>query len=200
MDSARLEANKSYSTVSPPWWDEVWIVAGGPSARQFDFSRLAGKQVLGVNDAIDLPLYRSGACACLFSADPDWVRRELEYLHLYEGPKYAAIALDTHPDLADLPGVTYLQRCHEDGLSFDPGFVCTGGNSGYAAINLAVLKGAKLIHLVGYDMDPSTRGQGDKFEQWIPRFRTMLPQLEEHGIRVINHNLHSHIDAFPKEA
>lgn len=195
MDSAQLEASKTYSIVSPPWWDEVWIVAGGPSARQFDSSRFRKGKVLTINDAIQRFPFAS-----IFSADADWVRRNRGIWQKAGCDDYLAIPLDTNPDLANLPGVTYLQRSHEDGLSFDPGFVCTGGNSGYAAINLCTLKGATLIHLVGFDMDPKTRGQGDKFEQWIPRFRTMLPQLEEHGIRVINHNLNSHIDAFPKEA
>lgn len=131
------------------------------------------------------------------SVDPDWTRRHRSLLAAHEGECFVALALDTHPDLADIPGVTYLRRCHEFGLSENPHCLCTGGNSGYAALNIAYLKHASEIHLVGYDMDPA---DGEKFAQWIPRFRSMLPQLERAQVRVINHNLASHIDAFPRSS
>lgn len=189
----------SYGTVGPPWWGETWIVAGGPSLGTFDRSRLRGKRILAVNgglfwdQVVNSFLYGD---VTVFSADPDWVRLNLRMTLPLKAERYVSVALDTHPDLANIPGVTYLQRSHEDGLSDDPGFLCTGGNSGYAAINLAYLKGAKDIHLVGFDMDPAT---DEKFTQWIPRFRTMLPQLQARGVRVTNHNPNSFIDAFPKE-
>lgn len=192
----------SYGIVGPPWWSEVWIVAAGPSGERLDVDRLAGRSTIVVNDGAKHLLFSPWTRlklitdACIFSADPDWLRSHTGFLCSVKGEKYTAVALDTHPDLANIPGVTYLQRSHEDGLSDDPGFLCTGGNSGYAAINLAYLKGAKDIHLVGFDMDPST---DEKFSQWIPRFRTMLPQLQARGVRVTNHNPRSFIDAFPKE-
>ena len=190
----------SYGIVGPPWWNEVWIVACGPSGKSFNLARANGKTVVPINSAVHREYPESAGHhwfqLAIFSADPDWVRGNRYLLATQLGENHACVALDTHPDLANIPGVTYLQRCHEDGLSDDPAFLCTGGNSGYAAVNLAYLKGAKDIHLVGFDMDPST---DPKFEQWIPRFRTMLPQLQKAGVRVTNHNPHSFIDAFPKE-
>lgn len=186
-------------TVCPPWWDEVWIVACGPSAREFDLDRLAGKTVVTVNDAyyrFSARQLRATESLTLFSADPDWVRTNLFLWRNWRGERYVCLALDTNPDLADIPGVTYLDRAHHSGLSDDPRKLCTGGNSGYAAINLAVLKRATEIHLVGFDMDPATN---DKFRLWLPRFRTMLPVLEYLGVRVLNHNPASFIDAFEKE-
>lgn len=44
-----------------------------------------------------------------------------------------------------------LLRGHQFGLSENPEYLCTGGNSGYQAINLAFLLGAKTIILLGYD-------------------------------------------------
>jgi SAM-dependent methyltransferase len=173
-------------------------VAGGPSAASFDFARL-GERVLSVNDAalkataLTAKVLPLGA---VFSADPRWVGRHRSFLAAYRGEKYAALALDTYPELAGIPGMVYLQRAHFTGLAEDPEFLAMGGNSGYAAINLAVHKRAKEIHLVGYDMDPA---DGEKYRQWAPRFKTMLPQLVKRGIKVVNHSMVSSIDAFPKE-
>ncbi len=185
----------SYGIVSTPWWSEVWIVACGPSARLFDLDRLKGKTVLAINSAYYLfsLLQLRMADVTTFSADPDWTRDHRDLLRYRKAERFVSLALDTHPDLADIPGVTYLKRSHLDGLSEHPGHLCMGGNSGYAAINLAYLKRATEIHLVGYDM-----AGNPKFAQWIPRFRTMLPQLEAAGVRVINHNSNSAIDAFDK--
>lgn len=189
----------SYGAVTSPWWSEVWIVAGGPSARAFDLDRLAGKKVVAVNDAVGLfPMatFLAGNVS-IFSADKDWVTRNRCLLALPFAQNYVAI-----PELPWLhfavPSVIYLIRSHEAGLSDDLRYLCTGGNSGYAAINLAYLKRATEIHLVGYDMDPNERGNGDKFAEWAPKFRDMLPQLKARGVTVINHNPDSYIDAFEK--
>lgn len=188
-----MAPSSNYGIVSPPYWDEVVIVAGGPTAHSFDFSAVRGR-VLAVNDAILLLDHLKTAVA-VFSLDHRWIRRHRDFLCRFEGEKYLALPLETWPDCGGIPGATYLQWSHADGLSEDPGFICTGYNSGYGAINLCTLKGARIIHLVGYDMDPAS---GEKFNHWIPRFRTMLPQLREKGIMVLNHNPSSFIDAFPK--
>jgi hypothetical protein len=189
----------AYGAVQPPWWSEVWIVARGPSARTFDFDRLAGKTVISVNGAyrrhISILQARRLASVTQFSGDPNWLRDHAREFEAPPGEKYVAIPLDTNPDLADIRGVTYLRREHFQGLSDDQRSVALGGNSGYGAINLAYLKRATEIHLVGFDMDPA---DGEKFQQWAPRFKTMRAQLEHHGVRVVNHNPLSHIDAFEK--
>lgn len=195
-----------YTTVQPPRWSSVYIIAGGPSARRFDLSSLGGKRVLAVNDGLWLAATVAHILAGLavFSLDHRWVRRYKTFLGGFTGEKYIALPPGSWPVCEDVPGVRYLQWGHENGLSEDPALVNTGGNSGYGAIGLAYLKGAREIHLVGYDMDASatahTPGISDaeKFRQWIPRFRTMLPQLAARGVRVVNHNPESAIDAFEK--
>lgn len=173
---------------------DIWIVAGGPSAKALDLSPFPPDLVIAVNQAP--PAQRSCPPLCaavaVCSVDPHWVRRHRDFLAEYSGPKFFAIPLETWPACGGIPGATYLRRSHESGLSDDPGMLATGGNSGYAAINLAYLMGAETIHLLGYDMD----GPEDKFRQWIPRFRTMRPQLDRRGVRVFNHNPDSAIDAF----
>jgi hypothetical protein len=184
-------------------WRETWIIGGGPSARAFDLGSLRGQNILAVNDSIDL-LLNSLHNTChgdfappLFSLDNRWIQRRREFLAAYPGDKYLAVPLDTWPECGGIPGATYLRWSHADGLSEDLEVVCTGCNSGYAAINLAYLKGAQLIHLFGYDMDPK---DNDAYEYWASLFRNMLPQLNARGIQVINHNPRSFVTAFPMAA
>src|ERR1039458_2314613 len=49
-------------------------------------------------------------------------------------------------------------RGHSFGLSLDPKQIVTGSNSGYQALNIAVLAGAKTIILIGFDArEPTDR-------------------------------------------
>jgi hypothetical protein len=85
------------------------------------------------------------------------------------------------------------------GLELEPIGIRTGSNSGYQAINLAVLLGARRIVLLGYDMKVGPRSQrhwfGDhpaelnkdsNYGLWIELFESMLPTLEATGIEVLN--------------
>lgn len=103
-----------------------------------------------------------------------------------------------------------LKHRHADGLSFDPKVLHTGGNSGYQAINLAVLLGAKKILLLGYDMSkPNGRSHwhGDHpegmnnpedghFKRWKEAFATILPDLEKAGVEVVNCTDGSELNCF----
>ncbi len=95
------------------------------------------------------------------------------------------------------------------GLSEKPNTLHTGSNSGYQAINLAVLAGAKRILLLGYDM----RFQGAKshshnghpvkhsesaYTGYARNFASMVPQLQRLGVEVINCSPSSAIGCFPR--
>ena len=85
-----------YSKVSFPYWPEVWIVAGGPSARRFDFGRLKDKRVLCVNESIiSLPGANLTFAPSSFSLDKDWVRRRRSFLVGHQGEKFVALPLET---------------------------------------------------------------------------------------------------------
>lgn len=191
-----MEPKPIYGSVSLPRWDSAWIMAGGPSAQRFDLDRLRDKHVICVNDAIFLFHGAYPTCApTLFSIDCTWIQRWRGFLESYPGEKYAAFPLETFPDAGGVPGVTYLQSSTEDGLSNDPG-VIYGHESGRGAINLAWLKGTQEIHLIGYDMDPM---DDEKWLQWLPRYKSLVPQILERGVNVWNHNPSSSIDVFDKE-
>ena len=187
---------KPYAIVSPPFWDneEVWILGGGPSANTFDFQRIRRcHRIVSVNG------WKASACGgrlpAIFSLDNHWIRRHRTALWHYRGEKYFALPLETWPECGGIRNAVYLQWSHADGLSDQPDTICCGCNSGYGAINLAYLKHAKVIHLVGFDMDPNDK---EEFRTWAPLFRNMLPQLNARGTQVLNHNPDSFIDAFQR--
>lgn len=97
------------------------------------------------------------------------------------------------------------------GLSLSPGRLNTGGNSGYQAVNLAVLLGAARIILLGYDMKPSATGalhchpdhpdrnpHAAQLALWAGRFRSMLPDLGRMKVEVVNCSRETAIDCFPQ--
>lgn len=95
-----------------------------------------------------------------------------------------------------------------EGLSLDARTLLTGRNSGYQAVNLAVLAGARRIALLAYDMCFQNGKQHwfgshpipnheSEFAGYAKRFRTMLPQLTKLGVEVLNCSPASLIDAFP---
>jgi hypothetical protein len=108
------------------------------------------------------------------------------------------------------PAVFIMRNKDRSGLSEEPNSLCTGANSGYQALNLAVLAGAKRVLLVGYDMrfgaaqSHSHNGHPIKtaeacYVTFAKNFASMLPQLKKLSVEVINCNPKSAIGAFRKE-
>lgn len=197
-----MDQKPIYASVLPPHWSEVWIIGRGPSANDFDWTRLQGKQILAVNDAIfrvlsSEILISSETAVALFSLDNQWIRRHRDFLNKFTGEKYFALPLETWPDCGNISGAKYLQWAHEDGLNDNSGFINTGCHSGYGALNLAWHKKASVIHLVGFDLNPAVE---DQYYYWALNFNTVVKQFQERGTFVLNHSILSHITAFPKVA
>jgi len=89
---------------------------------------------------------------------------------------------------------------HSDQLSFEPGKLGAGGNSGFQALNLAVQFGAKRILLIGFDMHDRSGSHWygrnnwpngnnpdqDNFRRWRRAFELAAPKLKERGVEVFN--------------
>ena len=173
-------------------WHEVWITGNGPSSSRVTIPD--GASVLAINDSVFRTLAANRYRVAFFTLDKDWVRKHTGWLSWFPGEKHVALPLTTWPDCDGIAGVTYHGWSHVEGLSDDPGVIATGQNSGYGAINLCYLNGTKLIHLVGYDMDPI---HNPNYRFWAPFFAHALPQLEAAGVKVLNHNPNSFVKAFP---
>lgn len=187
------------NTLEQPW-TEVFLVGGGSSLKGFDFTRLRERVVVAVNDAL---LYLPWATA-VFSIDAQWVENRLHQLRTFAGSKYLAISPVNGLE------ANYLQKVRGLELSEQWPVVHAAGNSGYGALNLAVLKGAKRIVLLGYDFYSakqhwhagyrwvSTSAEDGVYAHWAEHFTSALPQLNRLGVEVLNASPKSLITAFPK--
>ena len=105
-------------------------------------------------------------------------------------------------------GITVLDcKIAEPGLSTDPQYVHSGGNSGYQAINLALHLGATRIILIGFDMcwnNGKAHWFGNhpeglnnaKPDRYIAAFRTIKPC--DYGVEILNCSRHTALDAFDR--
>ena len=79
-----------------------------------------------------------------------------------------------------------------------------GGNSGYQAVNLAYLLGAKTILLLGFDMfgehyfgkHPNILNNGSPYQSFIKSFETI--DTKKYGIEIINCSRQSALTHFPR--
>lgn len=104
-------------------------------------------------------------------------------------------------------GLQYFRGLPHDGLSREWGVLHQGCNSGYQALNLAVLLGAKRIMLLGFDMrivderrhffgdHPKGMNVQSNYAQWITKFKTIPPDLT--GVEVFNCTKGSALKCFP---
>lgn len=129
-----------------------------------------------------------------------------EQLCVFNGAKYLCVRHGA--ERPEITGATYLEMRSDRGLSFEWPVVYGRVTSGYAALNLAVLLGAKRIALLGFDYNEGGGhwfGEYDwngwgcgRWTTWAKEFDYTIEPLEDHGIEVANFNLDSRVTAYPK--
>lgn len=138
-----------------------FIVGGGPSLRGFDFSRLKGERVIAINKSFyDVPF-----ADVVFGMDRpflDWVMEGkfgANFKVAFEAFKGIKLWLDLS-NYSYPPGVYSIPSAGEIGWtkSLKEGLY-HGQNSGYGAINLAIVLGANPIYLLGFDCSISALGE-----------------------------------------
>lgn len=225
-------AGERYCRILPLWRDyPVAILAGGPSLAlaQFEQVRRAREadrvRVIAVNDS-----YLLAPWADLhYAADAKW--------HRWHGagvakPALGLTAAQVRELWRDFPGerasiqsseectdprVKLLRNAHAPadngtGLSTDPGFLVTGFNSGFQALNVAILAGSRRVLLLGFDGAPATDGKSHwhgghptpggvkRFETWRRAFSAAEAAIAAAGVTVLNCSPGSAIESFPKIA
>ena len=197
-----------FGTVSAPYWDDkpVVLVGGGPSLKGFKFDQLKSKNayVVGVNQALfDAP------CCAGVSADVMFmhVRRTALESFAKKFPIYACV-----PENIDPTSMIHLDKRWKKEFSEHPSAIHTVGSSGFAALNIAYMKKAKRIILLGFDYGVLNRGKDHHYHhkypwhrrttgewpRWAAGYESALPQLRAANIEVINASPQSAIKAFPK--
>jgi hypothetical protein len=217
-----------FSEVVRDWQGEtVVLIGGGPSLTldQVGMVRVAHEagqvRCIAVNDAY---LWAPFADVCYF-ADVHWfewqtkgVAKPLlgltadqvrERFASFSGLK---CSIDNHGVFVKDPAVHVMQQSKGGcwGLSLDPCRLVTGRNSGYQALNMAVLSGAKTVILLGYDAQVPKNGPSHWFGEhprsvpaavvldYKTSFRAGAEAIKAAGVRVINASPGSAVDAFEK--
>lgn len=180
----------------------VYVIGGGPSLRDFDFSKLPDDDKIGANRAAWL-----ADTSIFVTVDRNFHWQNQDAIKDFSGAAYVAI-----PDRnVVLPNVTYWTHLPGAQFSTEPGALA-GSNSGFGALNLAFLLGYTDIALLGFDFQWEGRRshfhegyarqskQTDRFlAQWARAFDSVAPILRSHGIRVTNFTgpNGSRVTAFP---
>ncbi len=202
-----------FGSVSSPLWQDkkVFLVGGGPSLRGFDFQRLAAwprQIVVGINQSIwDAP------CDVGVSMDYLFCQRNHDRLAQFaqDHELYLAVGNRWYEHMARIPGAIYLKNFEREGLSLDPEYVCRGGTSGYAALNVAVLKLSGVIVLLGYDYGaagtgrhhyhdayPWMRANAENWKAWAEHYKHAAEVCAQQGIVVVNASEKSALSCFNK--
>jgi len=193
-----------------------FIIGGGPSLKDFDFSKLKGYRTIGINLA-----FAKITPTISFSMDTRFLRWVMdgrygsEVKTKFERMKTYRVWLLTYK--ASLPDYMYIVKVYRN---YKQGFkafpfsqaegIGHGNNSGYAALNLACCLGANPIYLLGYDMRHNNGKthwhQGHPVPQkestvksFINYFNNAAPIIKKRGIRVINLNPKSALKCFEKK-
>ncbi|HKJ75234.1 MAG TPA: hypothetical protein VKA19_14055 [Alphaproteobacteria bacterium] len=188
---------RSWPPVPRLWPGEtICIIASGPSACRDDAEFVRGKcRVIVVNTSYRLAPWAD----LLYACDAKW-------WWAYE-PQFQGLTVSQ--DARAPESVLRVPSINEPGLSLDPMVIHQGGNSGYQALNLAVLLGVRRILLLGYDMQGGDHWHGahppglvsltDKATaRWRENFGTTLPDLERANVEVVNCSRQTALTCFPR--
>jgi hypothetical protein len=142
--------------------NRCFIIGGGPSLKGFDFSRLYGELVIGINRA-----FEAIDPAILFAMDGPFIDRvrsggygsaSLSAWNAMRGMKVYC----RKPSGTLYPDTYHVERSLRGWATSISKGITSGNNSGVGALALAIALGANPIYLLGYDM----RGSTDKQQAW----------------------------------
>lgn len=199
----RNPSNISYSSVIPIFKNKtVYVIGGGPSLENFNWSLLANKKVIAINKSfISVP-----TAQIIYWTDARfyrWYKKDID--------ESKAVKYTINPGAPYNADVRLLKKGVRHGLETDNRLLAHGDNSGYAAINLAYHLGAAKIVLLGFDM--GSNGSKTHFHDGYPvkptskniyekRFVVSFPhiakELKNKGIKVYNASDRSTLTCFPK--
>jgi hypothetical protein len=189
----------------------VFIIGGGPSASDVDFSLLQDELVICINDSYeDFP-----KATALYWVDESWIAEEYEHVRnanypfIFTSKPTQHISYDIKPDPTGSCSTYILRRTGDFGYA--PQVDCVmGNNSGVQVLNLIVNMKPQTIVLIGYDMKPRDRKthyhnkfrlptQGVIYDGlFIPSMNALHKGMQAHKTRplIINANSDSAVRCF----
>lgn len=199
--------------------EPTFIVAGGPSLAAMDLSGLRGQPMIVVNQSFKL----FPGATVHFSADQTWVQKHgPEFSSQWRGQYSAFCRYEFKGDRRHGPlhKVVYRQLRSAVGVKgrvyHDRGFetrmnCLRGNNSGGFAINLSYHLGARLVVLLGFDMQMkghqmhwyeesprSVMGNQSTFSNiFLPVMNSAAEPAKEAGMRIFNATPCSALTCYP---
>jgi hypothetical protein len=198
----------------PRDWDgwTVVLIAGGPSLTrgqvfEAKFAWMDGDvKVMGCNNAYQIAPWIDALYCC----DPEYWDAHIDAIrktHIDELLSQDRLSCEKY-------GLWWTPKTKmgnlDYGFSTDPAKIYTGGNGGFQQLNIAALRGATRIILIGYDCSatgkkhwhPDHEGTMNKrhnYADWLKYYRRAAPLIEQLGIEVINCTPGSAIDCFERD-
>lgn len=208
------ERRDVYWTVPRIWPGATYVcVASGPglTGQQIEHVRRAHAEgrcrVITINGRItprgaDLNAPFADVC---YAADAKWWRTAQNV------PGFQGLKVSVQEN--EFGDIHVLKHVENEGLSTDPAYLHTGGNSGYQAINLGMLMGGVRAILLGYSMRLGPNGErhhhGDhpptmhnpgpgNFARWMKAFATLPASAKACGLEIVNCTPDTALEMFPK--
>lgn len=208
-----MDVTPKSDTVDRCWPGATVICVGtGPSLTRVDVESCRGQaRVIAINDA-----HRYAPWAdVLYAADANWWIAH-HGVPSFAGEKYMTMSPTPDGERIVIPGVRRLRPGPYRGLSLKADRLCLGlaggCNSGYQAINLAVLMGAAKILLLGYDMQqdanrrshffgkhPAPLCNASPYELMAKAFLDLVDPLAALGITILNCTRETALTAFERQ-
>jgi len=178
----------------------VVCIATGPSLTQEDVDYCRDKAtVFAVNDSYKIAPWAD----VLYAADGTWWDHHKGVAD-FKGQRWTV-----NSQTAQKYGFNYIAGKSQITWSENKDFIATGGNSGFQALNLAAIQGAKKVILLGYDYgyDPKTQerhffgehpaplNRGSDYRIWIEHIYKAASLIK---IPVINCSRKTAIKCFPQ--
>lgn len=190
-------------TVLPNWkGDTVLILASGPSLREFIRAGSLPSDVRTI--AVNSSIFAAPAADVCFALDFMWWKQH----HQQARRESRAACWTTDRSAAERFGLSFARGANEAGLGATR--VHSNGNSGFGAINFAVLAGAARVLLLGFDMKPGPKGerhwhpdhprpcvQAQCFDDWLYKAEPIARDAKKLGVEILNCTPDSALRAFP---
>lgn len=189
-------------------WDRkrVIVAAPGPSLTAETAAICNSEIVLAVNDSYKL----FPKASVLYACDAAWWDFN-KFVPGFAGERWTSHSISPKNDKRDFAknkDIQIIEGKNNVGFSRDPKFIHYGNNSGFQAVNLAILFGAAEIVLIGFDMkkkENKTHFFGEhkaplrathSFSGWINHFENAAKLLSD--VRIVNATLDSALTCFQK--
>ena len=181
---------------------DVFVVGGGNSLRNFDWSLLENEKTIGCNQA-----YERGVEICIFGDEP-WFNDNKDRLLKYVEQGGTVCTNCTQLFRKGPRWLWTFDRCNRGAAKHT--YLAWNKNTGASAVNLAAQLGAKRIFLLGFDMMNrdsksnwhdryKTKTSEQSYKQFVQGFKRLADGLENNfDVEVINVTDASNLCVFEK--